>query len=149
MKRTLAIAATVAVLGPALARAESEAYDCFPGCGAVPAAQARLDLCQYAPVREAARLNDRLKPAKEIYDIATNPTGFAVRMVDEHVVHIPKWVGIALDPRGAARGYVVGYVRDAAKREVGLQRDCKAPDEAVDESAGLALPLSDASAGGA
>ena len=145
MKRTAAVIATVAILGPALAHAESEAYDCVPGCETPAAPQARIDLCEYAPVREAARLNERLKPAKEIYDIATNPTGFAVRMVDEHVVHIPKWVGIALDPRGAARGYVIGYVRDAAKRQVGLQRDC-ALSGVIDESDGLALPVSHAGA---
>ena len=143
MKRTLAIAASLAVLGCTLAHAESETYDCFPGCNAEPAPEAKLDLCEYGAVREAARLNERLKPAKELYDIVVNPTGFAVRMVDQHVVHIPKWVGIALDPRGAAKGYVIGYVRDAAKRQVGLQRDCKAPavEETIDESAGLALPV--------
>ena len=126
MKRTLAVAASLAILASPLVHAESEAYDCFPGCAPVPAPATKIDLCQVGAVREAARINEKLRPAKELYDIALNPTGFAIRMVDEHVVHIPKWVGIALDPKGAAKGYVINYVRDAAKREVGLQRDCKA-----------------------
>jgi len=124
MKRTLALAASFAILASPLVHAESDAYDCFPGCAPeVPAAT--LDLCEVGAVREAARINESLRPAKEIYDIAVNPTGFAIRMVDEHVVHIPKWVGIAMDPKGAAKGYVIHYVRDAAKRQVGLQDECK------------------------
>ena len=129
MKRTLAAAASLAILGSTFVHAENEAYDCFPGCAsAVPAAEAKIDLCEIGAVREATRLNERLKPAKEIYDIAVNPTGFAIRMVDQHVVHIPKWVAIAMDPKGAAKGYVINYVRDAAKKQVGLQRDCKAQE---------------------
>jgi hypothetical protein len=124
MKRTTMLAASVMTLVVTAARAESEAYDCFPG-GPEPAqAQAPLELCQYGPVREAERLNEKVKPAREIYEIAVNPSGFAIRMVDEHVVHIPKWVGIAIDPRGAARGYVIGRARDAAKKQAGLQHDC-------------------------
>src|SRR3954470_4257716 len=94
MKRSLAIA-SLAILASTLAHAESETYDCFPGCVAAPPAPAVIDLCEYGAVREVARINEHLKPAKEIYEIVVNPTGFALRMVDEHVVHIPKWVGIA------------------------------------------------------
>lgn len=135
MKRTTTLAASMLMLTTAFAHAENEAYDCFPGC-APAAAQATEspDLCQYGAVREAERINEKVKPAREIYDIAVNPTGFAVKMVDQHVVHIPKWVGIAMDPRGAARGYVIERVRDAAKKQVGLAHDCKTPasgDETV------------------
>lgn len=138
MKRTTTVAAAMLMLTTAFAHAENEAYDCFPGC-APAAAQApgSLDLCRSGAVREAERINEKVKPAREIYQIAVNPTGFAVKMVDRHVVHIPKWVGIAMDPRGAARGYVIERVREAAKKQVGLAHDCKAP--ASDEAAPPAI----------
>jgi hypothetical protein len=138
MKRTLTLAASIAILG-ATANAHADAYDCFPGCAPVPAAVERpVDLCRIAVVREAERVNDKLKPVREVYDIATNPTGYAVKLVDRHVVHIPKWVGIAMDPKGAARGYLINYVRAEAKKQVGLGNDCHAAaEEVIDESAGL------------
>jgi hypothetical protein len=130
MKRTLALAASTVLVVAPLAHAENDTYDCFPGCPyAVPVqvtAPTKIDLCEIGAVREAARINERLKPAKELYDIALNPTGFAVTMVDQHVVHIPQWVGIAMDPKGAARSYVINYVRAEAKKQVGLQDECRA-----------------------
>ena len=125
MKRTTILAASMVTLAATVAQAESEAYDCFPVCPPPVQAQAPLDLCQYAAVREAGRINAKVKPVREIYEFAVNPTGFAIRMVDEHIVHIPKWIGIAMDPRGAARGYVIERVREAAKKQVGLERDCQ------------------------
>jgi hypothetical protein len=140
MKRTLTLASSILLLAAPLAHAENDAYDCFPGCPyAVPVipAQKTIDLCEIGAVRDAARINDQLKPVKEIYDIAVNPTGFAVKMVDEHVVHIPKWVGYAMDPKGAAKSYVINYVRTQAKKQVGLQDECRAAPPAIDESDGL------------
>ena len=140
MKRITTLAASMLVLATTVARAQTEAYDCCPACPAAaePPAAAR-DLCDYGAVRDAERVSEKLKPAREIYDIALNPTGFAMKMVDEHVVHIPKWVGIAMDPKGAARSYVIDRVRDAAKKQVGLARDCRAPEA---NDGGVAAPAS-------
>lgn len=139
MKRTarslaLAIAVTCAPF------AHADAYDCFPMCPQAPAAAAKpLALCDVPAVREAAqlnaRLNDDLKPVKQLYDMATNPTGFAVRMVDEHVVHIPKAVGYALDPKGAVKAELIKRAREELKKQAGLKDECRAPAaEAIDET---------------
>ena len=128
MNRTLKLTAALAVLAIA-PFAHADAYDCFPGCPEI-AVDARpdavVDLCKVEAVREAMRINDQLKPAKELYDIAVNPTGFAVKMVDRHVVHIPKWVGIAMDPKGAVKAEVMKRARAELKKQVGLQSECRA-----------------------
>lgn len=128
MKRNAALAGSLALLCTCtLARAD--AYDCFPLCPPPAEEPARVaNLCEVGAVREAARINDRLKPVKELYGIAVNPTGFAVKMVDQHVVHIPKWVGYAMDPKGAAKAMVLERVRDAAKQQLGLENECRAAD---------------------
>ena len=128
MNRNVALAGSLAILCTCtLARAD--AYDCFPLCAPpVEEAPPVANLCEVGAVREVAHINDRLKPVKELYGIAVNPTGFAVKMVDQHVVHIPKWVGYAMDPKGAARSMVLDRVRDAAKRQFGLENECRAAD---------------------
>ena len=136
MNRTLARVVPVMLLCAATA-ASADAYDCFPvACaGAQPEAPAKLNLCEHKAVREVARIDAKLKPAREIYDIATNPTGYAIKMVDRHVIHIPKWVGFAMDPEGYARAYAMKYVRNELKKQVGLQAECAAEIEAEDAAA--------------
>jgi len=137
--RTIALALTLAMAAPF---AHADAYDCFPTCPPAPAAAEvkAASLCDISVVREAARantrLNDELKPVKEVYEIATNPTGYAIRMVDQHVVHIPKVVGYALDPRGAAKAELMKRARAEFKRQVGLKDECREAAPAVEEGAG-------------
>ena len=108
MKRLLALLAPVTLL-----------------CAA-PVARAgeNLNLCAHEAVREVARLNNELKPVKELYGIVTNPTGFALKQVNDHVIHIPKWVHYAMDPRGAIRAKVIDRARDELKKHVGLKNEC-------------------------
>ncbi len=133
MKRTLALIAPVMALAALPARADS--FDCFPMCAedaAVAAAQAQLaitkpvNLCENETVREVAKIDNRLAPVKRLYSIATNPTGFAIQQVSEHVVHIPPWVSYVADPRGALRAKLIEKVRYEAKKQVGLQNSCSA-----------------------
>jgi len=94
---------------------------------AIPAARAdtgAIDLCAHGAVREVAKIDHDLKPVKEIYGIVTNPTGFALKQVNDHVVHIPKWVGYAIDPQGAVRARVMDMARAELKRQVGLREGC-------------------------
>jgi hypothetical protein len=96
---------------------------------AIPAARAdagAIDLCAHEAVRDVARLESDLKPVKEIYGIVTNPTGFALKQVNDHVMHIPKWVGYAMDPQGAVRAKVIDMARSELKRQVGLRDGCAA-----------------------
>ena len=118
MNRTLAILVPSLLLAAAAARADD---------GDKP------NLCEHRAVREVAKINRDLKPVKELVGIATNPTGFAIKMVDRHVVHIPKWVGIAMDPRGYVKGRAIDFVRDEVKKSVGVGHDCA--DEIAREEA--------------
>lgn len=129
MKRTAWLAP---LLLAAAGVAHADAYDCFPMCPVVAPAEAKpVSLCDLSLVRGAAqanaKLDEDLKPLKEIYELATNPTGYAIKMVDQHVVHIPKVVGYAMDPRGAVKAELMKRAREAVKRQVGLQDDCRAP----------------------
>jgi len=162
MKRTLALIAPAVALATLPARADS--FDCFPMCAdqaAVAAAQAQaqavatqpVNLCENSTVREVAKIDNSLAPVKRIYSIATNPTGFAIQQVSEHVVHIPPWVNYVADPRGTIRAKLIEKVREQAKKQVGLQDSCAAEikaesaggelvaEPAIDESAGLELPV--------
>lgn len=127
MKRTLALVAAVTFSGAALA----DAYDYVPEAPA--GAEPRINLCEHKAVQEVARIDRELKPVKELYDIATNPAGFAIKVVGAQVgVKIPRWVGYAMDPQGAVRAKVAREVRKELKRNVGLEDDCAAElDETI------------------
>jgi hypothetical protein len=140
----VACAALAAQSSPAFAEIE----DCFPLCARpapVAPPQSGEGLCQFAAVREAARIDHDLKPVKRIVGIVTNPTGFAIKQVNDHVVHIPPWVGYAMDPRGAIRAKVVDLARDRVKRAAGLQNDCVLPAAGEKE----AIPAVEATGEGA
>lgn len=100
--------------------------DCFPMCPAPAAAEPHKspDLCAHAVVRDVARIDRDLAPVKKVIGAVTNPVGFALEQVDHHVVHIPPWVGYAVNPRGAIRTLVMDRVRREAKKAVGLENDC-------------------------
>jgi hypothetical protein len=132
MKRTYARIVPV-LLVTAATGASADAIDCFPmACASEQPPERALNLCEHEAVREVARIDAKLKPAKDLYELATNPTGFAIRMVNRHVIHIPKWVGFAMDPQGYVRGEAMSYVRRELKRQVGLEAACAAEIEAED-----------------
>jgi len=162
MKRTLALIAPAVALVALPARADG--FDCFPMCAedaAVAASRAMavqapqpINLCENSTVREVAKIDNSLAPVKRLYSIATNPTGFAIQQVSDHIVHIPPWVNYVADPRGTIRAKLIEKVREQAKKQVGLQNSCvdeiKAETaggelvaEPIDESAGLELPVID------
>lgn len=134
MKRTLAILVPSMLIAAQTARADQ--YDSFP-IQAVEAAQAveapKTNLCEHRAVRDIARIDRDLAPVKQVFEIATNPTGFALKQVNDHVVHIPAWVGIAMDPKGYVRNKVINHVRNEAKKAVGVEKGCA--DEIAAEEA--------------
>jgi hypothetical protein len=110
---------------------------CFPMCqGSTPAIEAEVDV--KAPtanacanqsndlIKQAEQLNDRVKPIKEIVGYVRSPQGLAIKLVNDHVVKIPAWVGYAMDPVGSlknrAMDEVRGVVTARAKAMVGLDR---------------------------
>lgn len=143
MKRNLALIGPALVLS-ALVPAHADSFDCFPLCAQqAPAVEAKVNLCEHKVVRDLARIDRQLKPLKNVYDIAVNPTGFAIKQVSEHVVHIPAWVGYAMNPQGAIRAKVMERVRLEAKKQVGLEHSCASEEGAdakpaiVDDAAGV------------
>jgi hypothetical protein len=125
MKRTVLIAAFTLAVAPAFA---SE-IDCFPMCApeSATAAEPPPRLCDAAIVQEGMKLNRELASLRQAYEIATDPTGFAIREATKAAgIEVPKVVGIALNPKGALKAEVMKRVREEAKKRVGLDRECKA-----------------------
>jgi hypothetical protein len=134
MKRTLAILVPSMLIAAQAARADR--YDSFPILAVEPeqaVEAAKPNLCEHRAVRDIARIDRDLAPVKQVFEIATNPTGFALKQVNAHIVHIPAWVGIAMDPKGYVRNKVIGRIREEAKAAVGLRKDCA--DEIAAEEA--------------
>jgi hypothetical protein len=104
---------------------------CFPMCQGTAAAQAieiappKVDACGTAStglIKQAEQLNDRVKPIKEIVGYVRSPQGLAIKLVNDHVVKIPAWVGYAMDPVGSLKNRAMDEVRTRAKTMVGLDR---------------------------
>jgi hypothetical protein len=134
MKRTLAILVPSMLIAVQTARADQ--YDSFPLVAVEPAQAveaAKPNLCEHRAVRDIARIDRDLAPVKQVFEIATNPTGFALKQVNDHIVHIPAWVGIAMDPKGYVRNKVINHVRNEAKKAVGVEKGCA--DEIAAEEA--------------
>ena len=122
--KTSALLAALLITGVACA-AQADTYDCFPACADPSAMAAPLSLCENRVVREAVRIDVETRPIREVVGTVTDPTGFVLKQVNDHVVHIPKWVGFAIDPKGALRAEAMKRIRDEAKRATGLEHDCQ------------------------
>ena len=120
---------------PAPVNANDDA--CFPMCqGAVPGAGAaavpateveppKTDACgteSPSLIKQAEQLNDRVKPIKEIIGYVRSPQGLAIKLVNDHIVKIPAWVGYAMDPVGSLKNRAMDEVRTRAKAAIGLNR---------------------------
>jgi hypothetical protein len=126
MKRSHALLGSTLFLAMAPCAYADGVADCFPMCPepAASVPETAPNACAFGVVREVARIDRDLEPLKKAVGAITNPTGFALEQVDKHVVHIPPWVGYAIDPRGALRSAVIKRARDEAKKAVGLENGC-------------------------
>lgn len=126
---------------------------CFPMCqSSAPAIEAEVevkapkaDACNSqssALIKQAEQLNDRVKPIKEIIGYVRSPQGLAIKLVNDHVVKIPAWVGYAMDPVGSLKNRAMDEVRTRAKTMVGLDRATTgcAPEAAAPIDAAL-IPI--------
>ncbi len=104
---------------------------CFPMCQEITAVEAieiaspNIDACgTESPsfIKQAEQLNDRVKPIKEIVGYVRSPQGLAIKLVNDHVVKIPAWVGYAMDPVGSLKNRAMDEVRTRAKSAMGLNR---------------------------
>jgi hypothetical protein len=133
MKR-IQIAAFTLTLGTtfsALAQTVAGEIDCFPACQ--PAAVATEIKTESAKpcgqpsaaqelAASAEKLNDQIKPVKEIAGYVRSPQGLAMKLVNDHVLKIPAWVGYAVDPVGSIKNKAMDEVRTRAKSAIGLTK---------------------------
>jgi hypothetical protein len=143
-----AIALTTALQTALINAAHAESTDCFPLCAtqnvedAAPAEPANTQLneeqrtaaCRNplgglsdnALVHKAESLNARVKPVKEIVGYIRSPQGLAVKLVNDHIVRIPAWVGYAADPVGSLKSRAMSEAKSRARALVSPDAGCKA-----------------------
>lgn len=136
MKPALILAAALTTFSAAVCA--HDATDCFPDCQPVAADAASDDVTQPAQagvslpcgsvlVQTAESLNDRIKPVKTLVGYVRSPQGLALKLVNDHVVKIPAWVGYAMDPVGSIKHKALEEVRGYAKKAVMASDRCVAP----------------------
>jgi hypothetical protein len=121
---------------------------CFPMCSSnIPAAEAeapKADACNNQSsslIKQAEQLNDRAKPIKEIVGYVRSPQGLAIKLVNDHVVKIPAWVGYAMDPVGSLKNRAMDEVRTRAKTMVGLDRATRCTAETAAPIDAALIPI--------
>lgn len=88
-------------------------------------------------IKQAEQLNDRIKPIKDIVGYVRSPQGLAIKLVNDHVVKIPPWVGYAIDPIGSLKNRAMDEVRTRAKSAMGLNH--KSESCAAETAAPIAI----------
>jgi hypothetical protein len=161
----IAFTASNAVLAQTQAQAQATENDCFPACAAVPSTapdaekvEPKTDTAPTATADEsptacakqskaqelaqsAEKLNDQIKPVKEIIGYVRSPQGLAMKLVNDHVVKIPAWVGYAVDPVGSLKNKAMDEVRTRAKSAIGLGKPSACVSDAPVEAAPISADL--------
>jgi hypothetical protein len=123
---------------------------CFPMCSSnIPAIEVEVkapkaDACNSQSsslIKQAEQLNDRAKPIKEIVGYVRSPQGLAIKLVNDHVVKIPAWVGYAMDPVGSLKNRAMDEVRTRAKTMVGLDRATRCTAETAAPIDAALIPI--------
>ena len=73
-------------------------------------------------VAQAESLNDQIKPIKELIGYVRSPQGLAIKLVNDHVVKIPAWIGYAMDPVGSLKNKAMDEVKTRAKSAISWDR---------------------------
>ncbi len=154
-------------LSPGLQASEN---DCFPAC-AEPAksaltieapAEVKLEPATIIAPRESAsepvptqscvahnlaqkaeELNGKVKPIRELLGYIRSPQGLAFKLVNDHIVKIPAWIGYAMDPLGSIKLRAIDEVRTRAKDALAVGKNCDAAptilpfDEAINAKASI------------
>ena len=143
MKRKfLLVTLMVTVLGLPLAAMASD-VDCFPMC-AEPAkadtvAKAKRDgvdatnewapgeivivlptakSCDSGFVKTAEDIDEKVRPIREIVGYVRSPQGLAIKLVNDHIVKIPAWIGYVMDPLGSIKRQAIGEIRARTKNAI-------------------------------
>ena len=125
LKAAAADVAVAAAVSTAEATVQLEAVDIKPAAVVAPAplsvsAGACVNEARDGVVAQAEALNERIKPIKEIVGYVRSPQGFAIKMVNDHVMKIPAWVGYAIDPLGSLKNKAMDQVKTSARVAMGL-----------------------------
>ena len=94
-------------------------------------------------VQKAEALNDKVKPIRELVGYVRSPQGLAIKLVNDHIVKIPAWIGYAMDPIGSIKHRAIDEVRTRAKNTLAVGKDCDAApvivpfDEAINSKASI------------
>jgi len=71
--------------------------------------------CDSGLARRADEINQKIRPLREIAGYVRSPQGLAIKLVNDHVMKIPAWVGYAMDPVGSLKNKALDEVRNRAK----------------------------------
>jgi hypothetical protein len=168
--RLAALCIAIATSSVAFAQTQATENDCFPACPANTGIKAEAAAVE-APVvsrsttsnvadnaadnapacakqsktqelaQRAEALNDRVKPVKEIIGYVRSPQGLAMKLVNDHVVKIPAWVGYAVDPVGSLKNKAMDEVRTRAKSAIGLGKSAPCVSAADSDEAPVRTDL--------
>lgn len=100
--------------------------------------------CGASFMMQAESLNDKFKPVREIVGYVRSPPGLAIKLVNDHIVKIPAWVGYAMDPVGSIknRAIVEARTRVRAAMNAGARCATDPANEAADAAEGIDAKLS-------
>jgi hypothetical protein len=149
MKRKLLAVLTLTVVGMPLTAMAADT-DCFPLCAepakvettiaatldAVNVVSTREDAgvstaCDAGFMRSAEEFGDKVKPIKDLVGYVQSPQGLAIKLVNDHVVKIPAWIGYAMDPLGSIKRQAVGEAKTLAKDAISDGSGCGSAREEV------------------
>ena len=80
--------------------------------------------CESSLMKSAEDMNEKVKPIREIIGYVRSPQSLAIKLVNDHIVKIPAWIGYAMDPLGAIKRQVIGEVRTRAKDAMASDNAC-------------------------
>lgn len=75
---------------------------------------------QNGVLTQAEALCKRIKPIKEIAGHVRSPQGFAIKIVNDHVMKIAAWLGYAIDSLGSLKNKAMDHVKTRARTALGL-----------------------------
>lgn len=143
-----AVIAALSFASMAVTASHASELDCFPACAdavatANKASEQKCDASSDAAKTSARNamekiesVNEQIKPVKEIAGYIRSPQGLAVKLVNDHVVKIPAWVGYAIDPVGSIKNRAINEVRTRTKESLKAavsseSASCKADSESA------------------
>ncbi len=146
MKRKLLVRTLIAAMFTLPAAAMAVEPDCFPMCAEpakmeitvenqldaitivwprdIAAGDAVSTSCESGLVKQAEYLNAKIKPIRELVGYVRSPQGLAIKLVNDHIVKIPAWVGYAMDPIGSIKHRALDEVKTQVKDAMADGKDC-------------------------